>query len=400
MKDVKRVAVFGITSYDFIAGGTGSGDVNKAYTIDLMQGLNEVGLEVNKKLADLYKSYQNYQNSITAASPARGGWFWGKAVLPEMPVTRPVIDVQAQESDMAIITIGRQAGEGSDRTENGDFTLSDTERQLITDVCNAFHLANKKVVVVLNMGNVLETASWKGMPDAILLAWQPGQEGGYSVADVLTGKANPSGKLTMTWPVTLLDVPSSANFPNVRPTTANRSRMGGNNKVEFQDYTRHMEGLNVGYRYFNTVQKEVSYPFGYGLSYTTFAYSKPSVKATKDGFVASVTVTNTGAVAGKEVVQLYVSAPAGGLEKPARELKSFAKTRELKPGQSETLTMTVTNYDLASYNEATQSWESPAGKYTLGFAANVEDIRATAVYSLSKTQSTKCHDVMKPNMPL
>ena len=400
MKDVKRVAVFGITSYDFIAGGTGSGDVNKAYTIDLMQGLNEVGLEVNKKLADLYKSYQNYQNSITAASPARGGWFWGKAVLPEMPVTRPVIDVQAQESDMAIITIGRQAGEGSDRTENGDFTLSDTECQLITDVCNAFHLANKKVVVVLNMGNVLETASWKGMPDAILLAWQPGQEGGYSVADVLTGKANPSGKLTMTWPVTLLDVPSSANFPNVRPTTANRSRMGGNNKVEFQDYTRHMEGLNVGYRYFNTVQKEVSYPFGYGLSYTTFAYSKSSVKATKDGFVASVTVTNTGAVAGKEVVQLYVSAPAGGLEKPARELKSFAKTRELKPGQSETLTMTVTNYDLASYNEATQSWESPAGKYTLGFAANVEDIRATAVYSLSKTQSTKCHDVMKPNMPL
>ena len=400
MKDVKRVAVFGITSYDFIAGGTGSGDVNKAYTIDLMQGLNEVGLEVNKKLADLYKSYQNYQNSITAASPARGGWFWGKAVLPEMPVTRPVIDVQAQESEMAIITIGRQAGEGSDRTENGDFTLSDTERQLITDVCNAFHLANKKVVVVLNMGNVLETASWKGMPDAILLAWQPGQEGGYSVADVLTGKANPSGKLTMTWPVTLLDVPSSANFPNVRPTTANRSRMGGNNKVEFQDYTRHMEGLNVGYRYFNTVQKEVSYPFGYGLSYTTFAYSKPSVKATKDGFVASVTVTNTGAVAGKEVVQLYVSAPAGGLEKTARELKSFAKTRELKPGQSETLTMTVTNYDLASYNEATQSWESPAGKYTLGFAANVEDIRATAVYSLSKTQSTKCHDVMKPNMPL
>ena len=154
------------------------------------------------------------------------------------------------------------------------------------------------------------------------------------------------------------------------------------------------------FRYFNTAQKEVSYPFGFGLSYTNFAYSKPSVKATKDGFVASVTVTNTGAVAGKEVVQLYVSAPSGGLDKPARELKAFAKTRELKPGQSETLTMTVTNYDLASYNEATQSWEAPAGKYTLGFAANVEDIRTTAVYSLPKMQSTKCHDVMKPNMEL
>ena len=398
MKNVKRVAVFGTTSYDFIAGGTGSGDVNKAYTIDLMQGLNEAGLEVNKKLADLYKSYKNYQNSITAASPARGGWFWGKAVLSEMSVPRPVIDVQAQESDMAIITIGRQAGEGSDRTEKGDFTLSETERLLITDVCNAFHLAKKKVVVVLNMGNVLETASWKGMPDAILLAWQPGQEGGYSVADVLTGKANPSGKLTMTWPVSLIDVPSSANFPNVRQV--NRPRRGGNDKVEFQDYTRHAEGLNVGYRYFNTVQKEVSYPFGYGLSYTSFRYSKPSVKSTKEGFIASVTVTNTGTVAGKEVVQLYVSAPIGDLEKPARELKSFAKTRELKPGQSETLTMTVTNYDLASYNEITQSWETAAGKYTLGFAANVEDIRATAQYSLSKMQSTKCHDVMKPDMDL
>ena len=398
MKDVKKVAVFGTTSYDFIAGGTGSGDVNKAYTIDLMQGLNEAGLEVNKKLADLYKSYQNYQNSITAASPARGGWFWGKAVLPEMPVTRPVIEVQAQESDMAIITLGRQAGEGSDRTENGDFTLSDTERQLITDVCNVFHLAKKKVVVVLNMGNVLETASWKGMPDAILLAWQPGQEGGYSVADVLTGKANPSGKLTMTWPINLIDVPSSANFPNVRQV--NRPRGGGNNKIELQDYTKHSEGLNVGYRYFNTVQKEVSYPFGYGLSYTTFTYSKPSVKATKDGFIASVTVTNTGSVAGKEVVQLYVSAPAGGLEKPARELKAFAKTRELKPGQSETLTMAVTNYDLASYNEATQSWEAPAGKYTLGFAASVEDIRTTAIYTLSKMHTTQCHDVMRPNMEL
>ena len=398
MKDVKRVAVFGTTSYDFIAGGTGSGDVNKAYTIDLMQGLNEAGLEVNKKLADLYKSYKDYQNSITAASPARGGWFWGKAVLPEMPVTRPVIDAQAQESDMAIITIGRQAGEGSDRTEDEDFTLSDTERQLITDVCNAFHLAKKKVVVVLNMGNVLETASWKGMPDAILLAWQPGQEGGYSVADVLTGKANPSGKLTMTWPVSLIDVPSSANFPNVRQV--NRPRRGGNNKVELQDYTKHSEGLNVGYRYFNTARKSVSYPFGYGLSYTTFSYGKPSVKATKDGFVATVTITNTGTVEGKEVVQLYVSAPAGGLEKPARELKAFAKTRELKPGQSETLAMRVTHYDLASYNESTQSWETAAGKYTIGFAANVEDIRATAQYTLSKMQSVKCHDVMKPSMDL
>ncbi len=397
MSSTKTVSVFGITSYDFIAGGTGSGDVNKAYTIDMMQGLTEAGLKVNSKLSNLYKSYQAYQQSITAASPARGGWFWGKAVLPELAISRPVINVQAQESDLAIITLGRQAGEGSDRHEEGDFTLTDVERQLITDVCNAFHLANKPVVVVLNMGNVIETASWKSMPDAILLAWQPGQEGGYSVADVLTGKAYPSGKLTMTWPNNLIDLPSSSSYPNVRQAAA---RGRGNNKVEFQDYTKHLEGINVGYRYFTTSKKEVSYPFGFGLSYTTFSYSKPVVKASKNGLTASITVTNTGKRAGKEVVELYVSAPAGGLEKPSCELKAFAKTKELQPKQSETLTMELSLYDLASYNESTQSWEAAAGKYTISFGASVDDIRATAPFNLSKPHTVKCHDVMKPSMEL
>ncbi len=398
----KTVSVFGVTSYDFIAGGTGSGDVNKAHTIDMMQGLTEGGLKVNTKLANLYQSYKTYQESLTAAGPARGGWFWGKAVLPEMEVSRPVINQQAQESDLAIITLGRQAGEGSDRQEDGDFTLKDVERQLITDVCNAFHLANKPVVVVLNMGNVIETASWKSMPDAILLAWQPGQEGGYSVADVLTGKAYPSGKLTMTWPNNLIDLPSSASYPNIRP---NAPRRRGNDKVEFQDYTKHTEGIYVGYRHFVShlspiTSHLVSYPFGFGLSYTTFSYSKPVVKATKDGLTASITITNTGQRVGKEVVELYVSAPAGGLDKPARELKAFAKTRELQPGQSETLTMSLSHYDLASYNEATQAWETAPGRYIIAFGASSEDIRATASYTLSKQHTVKGHDVMKPSMPL
>lgn len=393
IKDLKKVSVFGITSYDFIAGGTGSGDVNKAYTIDLMTGLNSTGLEVNAKLAKVYQSYKEYQNNLSAAVTRRG-WFWGKPVLPELDLSRDVINSQAEESEMAIITIGRQAGEGSDRKEADDFNLTTVEQNLISNVCNAFHLKNKKVVVILNMGNVLETASWKGKPDAILLAWQPGQEGGYSVADVLVGKANPSGKLTMTWPVALLDIPSSADFPNVRAG----GRKG--NKQEFNDYTLHNEDLNVGYRYFNTVGKEVSYPFGYGLSYTTFSYSKPSVKATSDGFVAQVTVTNTGSVAGKEAVQLYVSAPSGGLTKPAKELKSFAKTCELKPRESQTLTMKVTAYDLASYNESTQSWETAQGRYTLHFGASIEDIRAIATYTQSKALKVQCHDVLKPSMEL
>ncbi len=395
MTGTPTVSVFGVTSYNFIAGGTGSGDVNKAYTIDMMTGLKGAGLTVNEKLANVYKTYKDYQASLTAAGPARRGWFWGTPKLDELAINRNIINAQAQESDIAIITIGRQAGEGSDRQEANDFKLSDVEQQLIDDVCAAFHQANKRVVVVLNMGNVIETASWKSKPDAILLAWQPGQEGGYSVADVLTGKENPSGKLSMTWPINLSDLPSSANFPNARPAGA---PVGG--KTEFRDFTLHKEGLDVGYRYFTTQNKAVSYPFGFGLSYTTFAYSKAKVKSTKDGFEASITITNTGSTAGKEAVQLYVSAPDGGLIKPDRELKSFAKTRMLQPGESQTLTMRVTLYDLASYNETTQAWETAAGKYHVHFAANVDDVRYCTIFSLSKKQSVKAHDVMRPDMVL
>lgn len=389
------ISVFGITSYDFIAGGTGSGDVNKAYTIDLMTGLSNAGVKVNDALAKIYLNYKAYQQSVDDATP-KSGWFWGKAMFPEIDLSRRVIDAQAQSSDIAVITIGRQAGEGSDRHEANDFCLTDVEQRLIDNVCSAFHAQQKKVVVIINAGGVIETASWKGKPDAILLAWQPGQEGGNSVADVLTGKANPSGKLSMTWPVSLIDVPSSVNFPNILNGKREFSAEMHRDIVEFVDYTNHAEDINVGYRYFDTMGKEVSYPFGFGLSYTTFEYSKPTVKTTADGFIASVTVKNTGSVAGKEAVELYVSAPAGGLEKPAKELRSFVKTRELKPGESQTVSMKVSNYDLASYNETTQSWESAAGTYKLHFAASVADVRATATYKLAKPHVVKCHDVLPP----
>ena len=398
MQSNLTAAVFGITSYDFIAGGTGSGDVNKAYTVDLMTGLTNAGLKVTENLSSLYTTYKAYQEQKREADRQPGGWAWGKEPLPEMAVSRNMIDKQSLQADIALITLGRQAGEGADRNEANDFNLSEVERQLLTDVCDAFHMQGKKVVVILNMGNVIETASWKSQPDAILMAWQPGQEGGNSVADVLVGKENPSGKLTMTFPVALTDVPSSQNYPHMGIQQA--QGWGRRNPVKNTDYTLHSEGINVGYRYFNTAGVAVSYPFGYGMSYTTFAYSKPTVKATKEGFTATVTVTNTGEVAGKEAVQLYVSAPAGGLEKPAQELKSFAKTRTLAPGESQVLTFNVTAYDLASYNEATQAWETAAGKYTVRFSANVEDCRATAVYTQAKAQSVAGHDVMKPNREL
>ena len=397
MKDVKNVAVFGITAYDFIAGGTGSGDVNKAYTIDLMQGITNAGLTVTEDLKNLYYDYKKFQESKDAAEFANT-FRWGKPVLPELEVASRIVSNQAKKADIALVCLGRQAGEGSDRHIENDFNLTEVERNLLNDVCLYFHQAGKKVVVILNMGNVIETASWKGMPDAILMAWQPGQEGGNSVVDVLTGKANPSGKLTMTFPIAASDIPALANYPNVGIPEVRGWRSRG--PIKNTDYTLHQEGIYVGYRYFNTNDVAVSYPFGFGLSYTTFSYSKPVVKATKDGFTATITVTNIGAVAGKEAVQLYVSAPGGGLEKPANELKAFAKTRELQPGESQTLTMTVSAYDLASYNEATQAWETAAGRYTVKFGANVEYIRATAHFSQVKPLSFPGHDVCKPNMEL
>ena len=245
--------------------------------------------------------------------------------------------------------------------------------------------------MVLNVGGVVETASWKSLPDAILLAWQPGQEGGNSVADVLLGKENPSGKLAMTFPITAMDHPSSRNFP-LNGYKGQRGSAGRENI----DYTLHKEGINIGYRYFNTVNKPVSYPFGYGLSYTEFSYDNPVVKATGKGFKATIRVKNAGKMAGRESVQLYVSAPAGGLEKPACELKAFAKTKLLQPGESEILVFNVSDYDLASFDESIQSWVSAKGKYIVKFGASIEDIRGMGTYQLSKEFTQKVNDVLKP----
>ena len=401
LKDSKKVALFGMASYDFIAGGMGSGSVCTPYVVDLMQGLTNAGLEVTEELKKLYLAYKGYQEAKSESERLSYDWRWGRDIFPEMDVPRLCIDKQAKEADIAVFTIGRQGGEAWDRKIEGDFNLTDRERRLLDDLCAAFHAEGKKVVVVINAGGVIETASWKELPDAILLAWQPGEEGGNSVADLLTGKENPSGKLTMTFPISVMDHPSSLNFPTAASQVPGKLVAGARRWAKRNvDYTLHQEGINVGYRYFATAGKKVSYPFGYGLSYTTFAYSKPAVKASADGFKATIVVTNTGKVPGKEVVQLYVSAPAGGLEKPALELKSFGKTRLLQPGESETLTFDVTNYDLASFDEATQSWVSAKGRYAVKFGSSVEDIRATSAYTLSKEFTQKVNDVLKPNMSL
>ncbi|MBQ3438480.1 MAG: glycoside hydrolase family 3 C-terminal domain-containing protein [Bacteroidales bacterium] len=418
LKGVKKVALYGVGSYDFIAGGTGSGNVNKKYVRNVAEGLRVNGFEVNADIETWYNQYIALQKTELKNNAAASSVLLGEPVIPEMEVSRSFVNKMVPESDIAILTISRNAGEGGDRrAEDGDWTLTGSERQLLQDICDAYHYAGKPVVVVLNIGGVIETASWKNLPDAVLLAWTPGQEGGYTVADVLSGASYPSGKLPMTFPVTYFDHPSSFNFPfdyvgdgSFNPFASNDDEednalaaMFGlaKEKKANVDYTEYKEGIWVGYRYFATAGKNVSYPFGYGLGYTTFGYSKPVVKVAKDGTVtASITVTNTGSAVGKEAVQLYVTAPDGGLVKPACELRAFAKTGELKPGESQTLTMTVDPYTLASFNEETSAWETAAGAYTAHFGASVADIRATAPFKLAKAASWPAHRVMLPKEPV
>ena len=389
--NVHKVALFGVTSYDFIAGGTGSGDVNKPYVVDLRTGLENAGLQLSSDLSDLYAAYKNQQQ---AERRARGDRWSGR--IPELKVSNAVIQRQAEQNDVAIFTIGRQAGEGGDRRIDADFNLTNDERDQLEIICREFQARGKSVIVILNMGNAIETASWKSLPDAILLAWQPGQEGGNSVADVLTGKQSPSGRLPMTFPTTLTSFPAALNFPTGPVNAdAHRSKSRGRWGV---DYTIHEEGIYVGYRYFTTQGVEVSYPFGYGLTYTTFDYSSPRVRATKDGFEASITVSNTGSNAAKEVVQLYVTAPRGTFaDKPIRELKAFAKTRILKPGESQTLTFSVAAADLASFSEENSEWQTATGTYDIQFAASANDIRAHATYKQGKAINRKTNNVLQTN---
>ena len=396
LKGDEKVALYGISSIDFVAGGTGSGDVNKAYVVNMEEAMKNAGFTLDKGLTDFYSAYQAYDKAQNALSGSTFSWF-SRRKLAEVAIPAAAIGNEAKANDVAVVVLGRNAGEGADRKMMDDFELTAIERELLQNVSSSYHALGKKVIVVLNVGGVIETSSWKSLADAIVLPWSPGQEGANAVADVLTGKVNPSGKLPMTFPVNFMDHPSSANFPYNYNANASRGFFWGPRQPQKDvDYTKYEEGIWVGYRHFVTREVEVSYPFGFGLTYTTFAYSKPTVKAGADGFEATITVKNTGSVAGKEVVELYVSAPAGGLEKPARELKAFGKTKELQPGESQTLTLKVSAYELASFNEAASAWEAAAGKYNVQFGASVDDIRCSAPFTLKKAQTWPVNNVLAP----
>ncbi|MDR1938783.1 MAG: glycoside hydrolase family 3 C-terminal domain-containing protein [Tannerellaceae bacterium] len=412
---IRKIAAFGTTSYDFIAGGTGSGDVNEAYTVSLSDGLQNAGYTLDTDLTALYEAYKAAEEAKRPKSDNPFMNFFSQARIPEFLPEHALTERKAKEADAAIITIGRNSGEFTDRKIEGDFDLTSEEKALIRQVTGAFHKEGKKAVVILNIGGVIETASWKDVPDAILLAWQGGQEGGNSVADILKGEVNPSGKLPMTFPVHYMDHASSANFPydykiDPQQMMASMSSAIGaagaageapqpKEQVKNVGYTGYEEDIYIGYRYFDTFGKEVSYPFGYGLSYTTFEYA-----ATQDAgnpYTLNVTVKNTGSRAGKEVVQLYVSAPAGDSDRPEKELKAFAKTRMLQPGESETLSLTLTVDDLASFSERENAWVTSEGTYRLRLGASSRDVRSEFVLeNIQHRIVASVHDVMKTAAPV
>lgn len=402
LKKKRKIALFGKISYHLIASGTGSGGVRSVkYEMSVSEGLKAAGYKIEKELEKNYTDFIEKTKRENLVPPyfdnpkmRKDNGIKGNQAPPhfkqrliafskEQPVERSVIKKYASKSDLAIITLGRSGGENY---ENGYLPISQTEKDLVKNVSEIFHARGKKLIVILNIGGVWETASWRDYADAVLLMWHPGQEGGNAVADILSGNVNPSGKLPDTFPVRYNDVPSSKSFPGV--------------PVENPVNSFYEEGVYVGYRFYDSFNIPVAYEFGYGLSYTTFTYSdlKLSSKIFKTYLKVSVTVKNTGKVAGKEVVQLYLHAPSNEIDKPEKELKGFVKTKLLKPGESQKITFTLHARSLSSFWSGISSWVAEKGQYEIRIGASSKDIRLKKPFEVpEKIVVEKVNDVLYPN---
>ena len=350
LKKGSRVVLLGKGTFDYVKGGGGSGDVTVSYIHNLYDGLKQQGdnVSVEPRTAKFYKEYveEKYADGYRA----------GMLEEPELP--EELLSAAAHFADTAILSFSRFSGEGWDRTDDtgpqvgqdrsendplyqytrvfprGDYYLTDRENRLVEQVKERF----SRVVVVLNVGSAVDTEWFIRDPkiSAVLLAWQGGMEGGIAAAELLTGMDNPSGKLADTLVRALADYPSTAGFH------------------ESEDYVNYNEDIYVGYRYFETIPEaadRVNYPFGYGMSYTTFSIENVAAKIEKDMVTVSADVCNTGDCEGKEVIQVYYSAPQGRLGKPSRELAAYRKTRALKPGEIQRVTLRFSVEEMASYDD-------------------------------------------------
>ncbi len=358
--NAKKLALFGNASYHTISGGSGSGDVNKKYNSNIYEALSNTGFQVDATLEKSYLYYIKVAND--QLEPA--GWLQREKYIDEYAADKSSIKKSAQINDCAIVTIGRRSGEFNDRLLSA-FTLNAIESELLQTVSEAYHAQGKKVIVLLNIGAPIEVSSWSRHADAIVLMWQPGQEGGNALCDLLTGKVTPSGKLTCTFPVWYADLPNAEVFPgNLSETT------------QEADYA---EGMFVGYRYFTSFKKPVAYPFGFGLSYTQFEYSEPEVTDQDSAYLFQIKVTNTGSYSGKEVVQLYVQSPISGTLSSGLELKGYAKTKALDPNESELIEIVVQKDYLKRFYPEKQQWILDKGAYRCCFSSSVESAQKELV---------------------
>ena len=378
LKETGKIALFGNGARYTVKGGTGSGDVNSRFVVNVEQGLTEAGFIIttsawmdryDKAVMDAKKAYTEDVSKRLESDGMSGFWFVFNNPFHE-PVIVPVNeeDVRASETDVAVYIISRKSGEGKDRKPiEGEYELFEEEKAALKMLTDNY----KKVIVVLNVGGVIDTKFLRGLKgiNAILLMSQAGNIGGYALADVLLGKETPGGRLTSTWAENYLDYPGAAEF----------SHMNGNTDDEY-----YKEGIYVGYRYFDTFGVTPAYPFGYGLSYTSFDVKTNSVTVAKNQVKLSVTVKNTGdTYCGQEVVQVYYSAPAGKLEKPYQELVAFAKTKVLVPGEEEILEISYKVENMASYDVETASWVLESGTYYVRVGTHSRNTRIEAALQLA-----------------
>lgn len=374
-QDTKKIALFGSGARHTIKGGTGSGDVNTREIVSIYQGLKAEGFQITtEELLDKYDEVLKQSEIDYQAFVKNECEKFGKnevAVLFESPYKQPewakisAADIKNAGCDVAVYVISRNSGEGADRyNKKGDYYLSDTESENISFLRSSY----KKLVILLNVGGIIDATQIKSMnANAVLLIGQSGNIGGYVVAEALTGKQIPSGRLTDTWAAKYEDYPSSATF----------SHNNGNIDDEF-----YSDGVFVGYRYFDTFGVQPVYPFGYGKNYTTFTQEVVKVSADARKVCLEVKVTNTGdTFAGKDVVQVYVSAP--GENKPFQELKAFAKTGLLAPKQSETVSLSFDFASAASYCQKCASWVLSEGEYIVRAGQNSRCTKVAAVISLN-----------------
>lgn len=388
----QKVALYGGGAVHTIKGGTGSGDVNVRDAVSIYQGFADAGIEITNRewlesFDRIYKeARENWKKEIMNLVEKHGVdkffYIYSKLAF-RMPAGDKIKEEDVINADVVFYVIGRIAGEGADRLlEAGDYYLSDAEKE---DLAYLDKLG-KQIVVVLNTGGVIDLQYILGLSNVkgLINIVQPGMEGGHALADVVTGAVTPSGKLASTWVKEYKDIPYGEDY----------SHNNGNVDKEY-----YREGIYVGYRYFDSFDKEVAFPFGYGLSYTTFSINADEIFKAENGDVTvKATVTNTGTKwSGKEVVQVYVSCPQDGIEKEYRRLCGFAKTKLLAPGESEQVCIKISAKNMASFCEEKNAWLMEAGNYGLWIGNSSRDL---TIFGMLQVEETVILEEVKAICPL